>query len=262
MRGARAIAACAPLVLGMLTAEAHAGAWVKKRGEGLLITGYSSHWLTAPGGTDLRKSELSLYAEYGLTSRITLVGRAALQSLSETRAPSDGQSDEAFSNALVAVGGSEVGVRIGLLQKGRWAVSAQLSRTLESGGENRTNHRFGVGGGDVEARLLVGRSFGHGSFLDVQLARRALDTRGGEEWRLDTALGVPVSPRWRLMTETFSISADARPGASAYSGHRAQLSAVYDAPAGFSVSIGVLGTLHADNTARERAGFVRFWQNF
>lgn len=262
MRGARAILACAPMVLGMFTAEAHAGAWVKKRGEGLLITGYSSHWLTAPGGTDLRKSELSAYVEYGLTSRITLVGRAALQHLSETRAAPDDQSDEAFSNALVAVGGSEVGVRIGLLQEGPWALSAQLSRTLESGGENRTNHRFGVGGGDVEARLLVGRSFGRDSFVDVQLARRTLDARGGVEWRFDTALGVPVSPRWRVMAETFSISAGGRAGASPYSGHRAQLSAVYDVPAGFSVSVGVLGTLHAENVARERAGFIRFWHHF
>lgn len=262
MRGAWAIAACAPVLAALVCGDALAGAWTQKRGEGILLTGYSTHWLSAPGGTELRKSELSLYAEYGLTSRITLVGRLGVQSLSETRAQPDEVADEAFSNALLAIGGTEAGLRLKLLAEGPWALSAQLSRTFESGGENRTNQRFGTGGGDVEIRLLAGRAFGRDGFMETQLAYRALDARGGAEWRFDTAVGVPVSPRWRLMAETFSVRAEARPRSPAYSGSRAQLSAVYDVPAGFSVSVGVLATLHADNTARERAIFTRFWRRF
>ena len=79
---------------------------------------------------------------------------------------------------------------------------------------------------------------------------------------MDTAIGLAVAPRWRMMAETFSVSAERRPGSPAYSGHRAQLSAVYDAPAGFSVSVGVLGTVHTNNTAREQAVTVRLWRHF
>ncbi|GGB83737.1 hypothetical protein [Glycocaulis alkaliphilus] len=262
MRGPWVIAACVPLLAGVLAGEAQAGAWTQKRGEGVLLTGYSTHWLTAPGGTQLRKSEISFYAEYGLVDRVTLVGRFALQSLSETRAAPDEVADTAFSNALVAVGGTEAGVRLRLLETGPWVLSAQLSRTFESGGENRNNQRFGTGGGDVETRLLAGRAFGRDGFADIQLARRSLAERGGEEWRFDSALGVPVSPRWRIITETFSVRASRQPGGPAYSGHRVQLSAVYDAPAGFSVSAGVLGTLQTDNSARERAAFTRLWRRF
>ena len=150
MRGAWAFFACAPLLTAALPADARAGAWTQKRGEGVLLTGYSTHWLTAPGGTALRKSEVSFFSELGLTSRVTLVGRFALQSLTETRAAPDDVADEAFSNALVALGGSEAGLRVKLYEQGPWAVSAQLSRTFESGGENRNNQRFGTGGGDVE----------------------------------------------------------------------------------------------------------------
>lgn len=260
--GAWALAACAPVLLAALPSEARAGAWTQKRGEGILLTGYSSHWLTAPGGTELRKSEVSFYAEYGVLDRLTLVGRIAVQSLGETRAAPDEVADSAFSNALIAVGGTEAGVRLKLLETGTWVVSAQLSRTFEASGENRNNQRFGTGGGDVETRLLAGRAFGRDGFADIQIARRSLSERGGEEWRFDTALGVPVSPRWRILTETFSVHAGRQPGALAYSGHRAQISAVYDAPAGFSVSAGLLGTLHTDNSARERAAFVRLWRRF
>lgn len=262
MRGAWVVAACAPLLAGALSREARAGAWTQKRGEGVLLTGYATHWLSAPGGTRLRKSEVSFYTEIGLTDRFTLVGRFAFQSLSETRADPDEIADTAFSNALVALGGSEAGIRAKLYQRGPWAVSAQLVRTFRSDGENRTNQRFGTGGGDIEARLLAGRGFGRDGFVEAQLAYRALETRGGGEWRFDTALGVPVSPRWRVMAETFSIRADGRPGAAAYSGHRLQLSAVHDVPAGFSVSVGALTTVSVDNTAREQAIFTRLWRRF
>lgn len=262
MRGAWAALACAPLLVAALPADARAGAWTHKRGEGVLLTGYSSHWLTAPGGTVLRKSEISFFGEIGVTDRVTLIGRLALQSLAETRQAPDAQSDAAFSNALVAVGGSEAGVRIRLHEAGPWVVSAQLLRTFESGGENRMNQRFGVGGGDTEWRVLAGRSFGRDGFADMQFAYRELTARGGGEWRFDTALGVPLAARWHMLAETFSVHADPAGSAPGYSGHRAQLGLVYDAPAGFSVSAGVLASLHNSNTAREHAVLTRLWRRF
>lgn len=256
------LAACALAALALAcsaAAPASAGAWPQRKGEGLLLTGFSLHWLEAPGGSSLRKAEYSFYSEYGLTSRVTLIGRLAVQSLEEVRVSGD---EEVFSNALWAIGGTEAAVRVRLASPGRWMVSAQALRTFRSGGENRTNARFGTGGGDVEARLLLGRFFGRDSFADIQLARREKAGGAGGEWRADITAGTALSDRWRVMAQTYSLHADARPDAAGYAGHRAQLSVIYDVPAGFSVSLAALGTLSARNLADERAAMMTLWRRF
>jgi hypothetical protein len=66
--------------------DASAGAWVREKGEGLLISSVSIHQLfPAPGyeASDRLKGELSAYGEYGWSERLTLVGRAALQSMQD-----------------------------------------------------------------------------------------------------------------------------------------------------------------------------------
>lgn len=248
------------LTLGLASGgAAHAGAWTQNRGDGLLLTGLSYHWLDAPGGSRLRKTEYSFYGEYGLTGRVTLTGRFAIQSLEDERVSGD---EGEFTNALLAIGGTEAAVRMRLASPGRWVISGQVLRTFQSGGENRTNARFGTGGGDVELRLLAGRSVGRDSFVDVQVARRDRSGRSGEEWRVDLTAGTALADRWRVMAQTYSLHADARPDAAGYTGHRAQLSVVYDVPAGFSVSAGLLSTLSARNLANERAAIFALWRRF
>ena len=68
-------------------APAHAGAWTRDKGDGLLILGVSIHeLLPAPGydAFDRLKGEWSAYGEYGLSDRLTVVGRAAWQSMQVT----------------------------------------------------------------------------------------------------------------------------------------------------------------------------------
>lgn len=242
-----------------LPGTAQAGAWPQKKREGLLLTGFSWHWLDAPGGSSVTKTEYSFYGEYGLTSRITLIGRIAFQSLEETRPPGE---DEALANALFAIGGTEAAVRMRLASHERWMLSGQVLTTFRAGGENRTNARFGTGGGDVELRGLLGRSIGEDGFADLQIAVRDRADRSAAEWRMDIALGTAITDRWRVMAQTFSLYAEARADAAGYDGHRAQLSVVYDMPSGFSVSLAALGTLSARNLAEERAALVSLWRRF
>ena len=66
---------------------AHAGAWTREKGDGLAIFALSLHELLPAddlAGLDRLKGETSLYLEYGLTDRITLVGRAAWQTMTVT----------------------------------------------------------------------------------------------------------------------------------------------------------------------------------
>lgn len=247
------------VMLATVTSPAEAGAWPQKKREGLLLTGFSWHWLNAPGGSSVTKTEYSFYGEYGLTDRITLIGRMAFQSLEETRPSGE---DEALANALFAIGGTEAAVRMRLASHERWMLSGQVLTTFRSGGENRINARFGTGGGDVEFRALLGRSIGEDGFADIQIARRDRAGRSGEEWRIDVTAGTAVTDRWRVMAQTFSLYAEARPDAAGYDGHRAQLSVIYDMPSGFSVSLAALGTLSARNLAEERAALLSIWRRF
>lgn len=89
-------ARCALALAGVLAfagGHAHAGAWTREKGQGLAIFGLSIHQLLPSqnyDGFDRLKNEASLYVEYGLTDRITLVGRLAWQSMQIT----DTQSEE------------------------------------------------------------------------------------------------------------------------------------------------------------------------
>ena len=93
--GVMAVAACRSLLYGvaglaaalMLARAAHAGAWTQEKSEGLLILGVSIHELLPAAGYDAfdrLKGELSVYGEYGLSDRVTVVGRAAWQSMQVT----------------------------------------------------------------------------------------------------------------------------------------------------------------------------------
>lgn len=80
-------------LLAISGGPAHAGAWTREKGEGLAIFGLSIHQLLPSenyDGFNRVKNEASLYAEYGLSDRITLVGRLAWQSMQIT----DLQSEE------------------------------------------------------------------------------------------------------------------------------------------------------------------------
>jgi hypothetical protein len=80
-------AALAGLGLLAFTGPASAGAWTREKGDGLLILGVSIHELLPArgyGAFDRLKGEASIYGEYGWNDRLTLVGRAALQSMQVT----------------------------------------------------------------------------------------------------------------------------------------------------------------------------------
>lgn len=70
-----------------LAGPAFAGAWTREKGDGLAILGLSIHQLLPAEGYeafDRLKGELSAYGEYGWNDRLTLVGRAAWQSMQIT----------------------------------------------------------------------------------------------------------------------------------------------------------------------------------
>lgn len=252
--------AALPLALGV-SAAASAGAWPRERGDELLILTGSWHRLDSPhDGSRLYKREVAVYGEYGLTGRMTLVGRFAFQNLREQIRAGGKEIELAYAT----FGGSEAGVRIHAFSRGRWSGSGQVVMTLPSAGENRTNAEHGAGGGDVELRGLLGRSIGREGFGEVQLALRERDGEGGSEIRFDTALGWQFNRRIRVHLQTYSVWSHELDTTRLhdFSGHRAQLSLLTPLGAGRYAQLGAMTTVRAHDMADEFAITAGVWHRF
>lgn len=304
------VAAIAALGPGAGLAEA--GAWTRDKGELLFISGLSFHQLLPAEGYDGQnriKSEASVYAEYGLSERFTLIGRAAWQSMQITELQSEeigfsvkvkppydplrDDPDEDFdgdglpnrvdppaplparferrtktryftAEPETGLGGIEAGLRVQILQRGRWALSAQAAAGIPGTGENRNNDRFGEGGGSVELRVQAGRSFGRSTFVNASLGVRSLPNSRRDEMRLDLTAGTHVMRGVRVMAQTYSVWSlgDVPIRNYSYSGHRAQLSVLWPIDDRRRAQLSALTTLSRTNMSRETAIMASVWRTF
>jgi hypothetical protein len=201
-----AIAALAALTAGFFSTAVKAGAWPMPKGEGQVILKYER--MEADEAFDLDGSvvplfprtdeTLSAWVEYGLTRRITLQAQAAYT-----------QGEDPFI-AYDGRGPTQLGVRATVLQTRRTVVSVYAGGTLAGEGRNADFAAPSQGDGDLELRLLAGRSGvwrRRSVFVEGQVARLA---RSGlpDETRIETALGIDVTPRWQLLVQTYGGRAD------------------------------------------------------
>lgn len=203
-RGAPYLIAClacfpAPPVL--------AGAWPMPVGQTQAILKYEGS--TASRAYDansvilpiakLRDETLSLFLEHGLTSRLTLQAK-----LGVTR------GSDAFIH-YAGRGPAEIGLRY-TVYKGQLGVLGVYAGAVAPGvGRNAGYAAPHAGGGDLELRLLGGRSatlWGRPLFGSVEVAR--LFRRGlPDETHLDVTLGMTPSPGWLLLVQSYGGRADA-----------------------------------------------------
>ncbi|WBQ14444.1 hypothetical protein L2D00_07145 [Hyphomonadaceae bacterium BL14] len=232
---------------------AHAGAWTKPRAAALVITTQSVHYFDrAPGGIHQSKQETSIYAEYGWTDHVTLVGRAGLQSI-----------DRSKIDPWRGVGGVEAGARLRLYRGGPWAGAAQATISAQTAGENRNHAALGEGGGDLDLRLMAGRVFGRSTFVDVQGGWRRRAGDHADELRLDMTAGTHVWRGVRVMGQSFSVWSTGGPeGFDGYASHRLQGSVVWPLTRRAHLQAGVMHTAARRNTGVERSAFVAVWRTF
>lgn len=275
----RRLAPDAPLIrapraaaLGLLAAliatcaaagPAQAGAWPRKKGEGLLIlttlldradTAYDSGGGTVDDGY-FYKDETAAYLEYGVTDRVTAITRLAWQSVRRRQG--------AILDTADGLAASELGVRYGAWQDTAQVVSLQLTALVPGAGENVSNRPLGEGGTAWEARGLWGRAFGRRHFTDVQLAHRWRSAPDLDEVRLDLTWGWRPAERWQVFAQAFSVwsAEDARPGRPRFRQHKLQLS-LGRTIAGAEYHAGIYVTPSGRNTLDERAVFLSVWRRF
>ncbi len=255
-------AALALFAAATTCARANAGAWPMEDGRGQTITGLAFH--TAERAYDaagddafdaeFRKIETSVFAEYGLTSRITLVGRIAYQDV------------EAGVDSVRAFAATEIGARRLLARWRGGVVSAQLLGVFPGGGENVFNQHLGVGESGAEARLMAGRGWGdaqRGGFAEAQLGYRWRAGDDADEARLDVTAGWRIDGDWMIMGQSFSAWGLDGPAVQPdYESHRAQVSVVRRLNASWSLQAGGLGTYSGRDVIQERAVFLTLWRRY
>lgn len=258
--GASALAA--GLIAAVLPGWARAGAWPLPRGETLAIVKYEraeADEAFDEGGEVVplfprEDEQLSLWVEHGLTDRLTLQAEAAYT-----------RGEDVFTT-YGGRGPVSLGLRWNALRTSRSVVSLYAGAVVAGEGRNAGYAPPDQGEGDVELRVLAGRS---GAFLrrpvfaEAQVARFE---RSGlpDETRLDTTLGVDVTPRWLLLLQGYAGQADASGGLSVDEAPRwakAEASVVRRLGR-WSVQAGYRGSFAGVNSPVERGPVVAVWRRF
>lgn len=209
MRVGRAATACVALAAWGAATGADAGAWPQAKGRGLLILkaedeqageGFSPSRdrVAIP---HLRDDDLTLYGEYGLTSRLTLQGKASYTNGEDQFVKYSGR------------GPIEFGLRYAVVQKDRTVLSVYVGGIQNGVGRNAEYARPDQGATDAEVRVLFGQSGklrGHDAFMDLEAARLF---RGGglaDETRFDATAGFWVTPKWMLLLQSYAGDANGK----------------------------------------------------
>lgn len=190
----------------------HAGAWTQPKGHGQAIVKYEA--LRASDGFDpsgerqplpaeRRDRALGLFAEYGVTDRLSLQVKADWQ---------DGE--DAFVD-YQGRGPVEIGVTWQVWRDDRTALSLYGGYANGGQGRNAGYAAPGVGEHDWEVRASAGRDLsdlgtllGLGRpFVEVQAARRFRDGLP-DETRLDATLGARFGGDWMVLGQAFGGAAD------------------------------------------------------
>lgn len=186
---------------------AFAGAWLMQEGRGQAIVTWTQenasegfdHDGEASRTLNYAKEETSLYAEYGLTARWTLIAQTGWQTALLQEGGGEVEAAQGFS-------GVELGARRRLAAGDYWVVSAQASAFSPGQTANVPGRSLGFGSVEAEARLLAGGS-GRAGFVDG-----FADLQAGYRWRsderddllADLTLGAKYGERVMVMAQSLN----------------------------------------------------------
>ena len=195
-----------------------AGAWGQPKGKGQVILkgeqitadeAFDPDGQRVPLAVERRDATTGIFAEYGVTDRLTLQFKGDWQDGEDQFADYEGRGPAEIAAVWQAWRGE------------RGAVSVQLGYSQPGEGRNAGYEPPGEGAGDTEIRLAGGWSFNADqprprwrswllpsrSFVEVQVARRF---RGGlaDEVRADVTFGRHIGRNWLLLNQTYAGQTD------------------------------------------------------
>jgi hypothetical protein len=242
-----------------------AGAWTLPAGKGqVIVTGSfvsADRYYDSRGrilrGPNYQKFEASAFLEYGFTDRFTGLLSPSLLAASVA----------GVGAHYVGPGYTEIGGRFRLLAGESWVVSMQASARLPVPANRLNPAAACCTAGEVDIRLLLGKSFTLGAwpaFIDAQAGYRLREGLAQDELRIDVTLGVRPLPNWLILLQSFNVLAnDADAGIFTQARyHKVRLGAVWDFAHHWSLQLAGIATI-AGRSAPVEAGFVTgLWYRF
>jgi len=195
-----------------------AGAWTQKKGRAQVIVkaevmraedGYDPSGRLVPLPDAREDRAIGVFAEYGITDRLTLQFKGDWQSGEDAFVDYEGR------------GPLQAGVVWQVWRNNAGAISLQGSYAFAGDGRNAGYAAPGVGDNEVEVRVAGGWSFDgtvpksrwrrwlypRNTFVEFQLARRMRDGLPDEN-RLDLTLGRRFGERWMILNQTYAGETD------------------------------------------------------
>ncbi len=203
------------LLLVFLTAAsaspAAAGAWTQPKGKAQVILkfedmradqGFDPDGVLAPLPAERRDTSVGIFAEYGLTDRLTVQFKGDWQS-----------GEDAFVD-FEGRGPIELGVTWQAWRNDTSAVSLYAGYADGGEGRNAGYAPPGQGDQDWEVRASAGHSLSRalgpipaGAFVEVQAARRMRQGLA-DETRVDLTAGARLGSDWLLLAQAYGGAAD------------------------------------------------------
>jgi hypothetical protein len=206
----------AGLLLAMAASTAQANAWTQPKGKAQVIAkieamraaeAYDRAGDVAPLATDRQERTRAVFAQYGVTERLTLQFKGDWQSGDDGLVDYDGR------------GPLELGVIWQAYRDDRNAVSLYAGYAVAGDARNAAYAAPGVGERDWEVRLAVGRSLGgpgrglvgdwapDRAFVELQAARRMRQGLPDED-RVDVTVGSHFGENWLVLGQAFGGTTD------------------------------------------------------
>jgi len=252
--------------LGALPVSARAGAWTQDPGHAQVIVDSTVSRATtffdntgAKGGPIIFEKMLtSLYAEYGLRNGLTLILAPEY-----VRAQSD-TSNGGFLNATDW--SFEGGLRARLLHS-FGVLSVQATARSAGAFDMSVSANSRTKGRELELRLLYGTNFklfGLDGFADAEVAHRWIAGPRPDETPIDLTLGLNLTPRLKLLAQSFNIvaSGDAKPPYTYYRTHKLEVSVVLRMRHRMSIQLGGFFSPAGQNALMEEGLVASTWVTF
>ena len=255
------ILAIAALAAGGASA-ALAGAWTLREGDGLAIFSVTSTRARERFGggvaPELTKTEADLLLEWGWSDRLTLLAKPQLQAVSYG-SPTDARRE--------GLGYTELGLRRRLWRGDRAVASVQGTARIPGAWDDTHPAAVGSTDGELDLRVLVGRSFAlfeRHAFVDGQLAYRARFGDPPGEIHADLTLGFEAADTLLVLVQSFNALADGTASGVFENDrrHKLQLSVVWQFAPSWSLQLGATATVAGRHAMRETGLTVGLWRRF
>lgn len=256
----KALLGLAAAILAASASPAGAGAWAQPKGQGQVIVkfatarahqGYDPYGVIRDLPAPHDDATVGVFAEYGLTDRLTLQLKADAHSGRDAFVDYEGR------------GPVELGLTWQAWRDDRTAVSLYAGLADNGDARHAGYAPPGVGRRDWEARVSVGRTLAPArgrwapdrTFVEVQAARRVRDGLP-DEARLDLTAGAHFGRGWLALAQAYAGAADG--GARWVNG---EASLVYTRGV-WSAQMGWRRTISGRETALSQGPVVAVWRRF